>query len=110
MGWGWEGRCQTSWIILPLEIVGTSLVWIAARDHVAVQGLCRTVPYPHWQQCSGELTLPLKGCSTQESAPASPLSNTVELTVVVRARVGELPQGMSMGELDPPLLVIPSSF
>lgn len=45
-----------------------------------------------------------------ECAPAPPLSNTVELTVVVRARAGELPQGMSMGELDPPLLVIPSSL
>lgn len=37
---------------IPLEYMGMSLVWVAARDCMNVQGMCIIGPAPHWVQNS----------------------------------------------------------
>lgn len=81
----------------------------AARDHVDVQGIVQNCSLPHWQQCSGALPLPLSGCSIQErgACTSSGQHNRADTS---GGGTGELPQGMSMGELAPPLMLMLSSL
>lgn len=51
-----RGYCQCSWFILLLESMKTSLVGVATRDHLDVQGLCITCPGLLLLQHSVELT------------------------------------------------------
>ena len=44
----WEGSVLILWLILPLENMGASLVWMS-----------RTGPASHWLQCSAELASPI---------------------------------------------------
>lgn len=70
--------------ILRLENMGKSLVRAAAGDHVALQGLCRTGPTPHW------LWLPfVTSGSTQERRPR----------VSPRQYSGAGPGGSNVGKL-----------
>lgn len=61
--------------------MGTFLVWAAAWDHVAVQGLCRTGRALHGLPHSGELAPSLSSGSTQESSPP-PGQHGIELALV----------------------------
>jgi hypothetical protein len=84
-----RGHYWWPWLMLPVENMGMSLVGAATGDHMDVQGLCRTIPTPHWLWHSRELVPSLTRDSTQESA----------LHAFPRQYTGPGPGGGGMGEL-----------
>lgn len=65
---------------------GKALVWEAAWDHIDVQGLCRTVPTPHWLWHLGELAPTL---ASGRVGPAHHLGSTVELAMLAGTQVSQ---------------------
>lgn len=62
-------RLLTRDLILPLEIMGMSLVRVATKDHMVVQGLYRTGRDTHCLWYFGELASSLSINSTWENRP-----------------------------------------
>lgn len=75
---------------MPLEIMGTFLVWAATSDHVDVQWLYRTFPTFYWLWRAG---------------PAPFLGSIVELVLVLKMQVTSL-QGRDCEKADPALSAI----
>lgn len=66
---GYYSHCQCSWLMIILENTGTFLVGADARDHVDIQGQCRTGAALHWLQGSGELATPLTYTALGKAGP-----------------------------------------
>lgn len=82
--------------------MGLSLLREVSRDHLDIQGLCRTDPIPPWMQCSGELapSITTEQAALRREGPVPHLGSTVELFLAARLQVSP-PQVHERGTADP---------